>query len=284
MTENIEYKKFLGRRTRELRKQRGFTQAGLAELLGVTQEYLGKIERGLASPSFPLLLDLAGALGAEPASLLDAGARSGRRDAPGAEGLALREVRHRMRNGFQFLSGLVSLEMQRAENEGVLRVLRELAARIRCLLLVDDCLCGEGDGRAVDLGDQLRKVWDAVSGLYQSPRVEAEIRTAPLPVPPDTARACGLVLTEFLTNMYKHAFPGRESGVFRLELTRTGHLAHLRLSDDGVGIQPDQAAGPPGGMGVTLMRAYVEHQLHGVMRLESQGGTVLSVQFPCSRT
>jgi two-component sensor histidine kinase len=75
-----------------------------------------------------------------------------------------------MRNGFQFLAGLVSLEMQRAESEVVLRVLRDLAARIRCLLLVDECLCGEGDGRPMDLGERLHKVWAAVSGIYPAPR------------------------------------------------------------------------------------------------------------------
>ena len=280
MREYTDYKRFLGKRTRGLRKERGLTQAALAEHLGVTQEYLGKIERGLASPSFPLLLALAEALGAEPADLLHSGP-GGSAPADGGS-LSLREVRHRMRNGFQFLSGLVTLEMQRAEGDAVQRVLRDLAARIRCLLLVDDALDEQADGGPQDLGEKLRQVWAAVSSLYLTPRVEAEHRAEKVLVPPGTARVCGLVLTEFLTNMYKHAFPGREAGVFSLDLARSGGMVRLVLADDGVGLQPGQAAGRPSTMGLTLMRSYVEYQLQGIMRLEGRAGTTLSVEFPLS--
>ena len=180
MREYTDYKRFLGKRTRGLRKERGLTQAALAEHLGVTQEDLGKIERGLASPSVPLLLALAEALGAEPADLLHSGP-GGSAPADGGS-LSLREVRHRMRNGFQFLSGLVSLELQRAENEAVRQVMRDLAARIRCLLLADDCLAGDGDGRLMDLGAKLLQVWEAVSGLYPTPRITAQHRAAALQI------------------------------------------------------------------------------------------------------
>lgn len=288
MTESAEYKRLLGRRTRAVRKSRGLTQAGLAEGLGVTQEYLGKIERGLASPSFPLLLDLARFLDVEPAELLRFDPPAFRPfpglppcpAGPAAGDLPLRELRHRMRNCFQFLSNLVNLELMRSSGAEARQVLRDLAARIRCLGLVENCLEADGDGRPQDLGAKLRQVQEAVSGLWPVPAVAAEHRAARILVPPDTAQACALVLTEFLTNMYKHAFPGRDSGRFRLELEQENGAVRLVLADDGVGLPPDPAAAPPGAMGLALMRSYVEHALGGAMRLENRGGATLEVTFP----
>lgn len=280
MQERTTYKRLLGRRTRELRKDHGLTQAGLAERLGVTQEYLGKIERGLAAPSFLLLVDLARGLGVEPAALLRTSPRPGGNPAPDASSLALRETRHRMRNCFQLLANLVALELERAPSEDVRRVLRDLAARIRCLVLMDDYLAGDESCRRLDLGERLRLVQESISGIFPLPRVLAEHRAAQVLVPPHTAQACALVLAEFLTNMYKHAFPGRDSGTFRLDLSRGDNAVRLVMADDGTGLPPDPAAYPPGCMGLELMRSYVEHSLRGSMRLENRGGAILTVDFP----
>jgi two-component sensor histidine kinase len=300
MMESTEYKRLLGQRTRALRRSRGLTQANLAERLGITQEYLGKIERGLASPSFPLLLDLSRVLDTEPAELLGSGPPCPDALAPPAPALpvapapdpaavpprpatsdlGLRELRHRMRNCFQLLSNLVSLELMRARGDETQQVLRDLAARLRCLSLMENHLAESGEGRPLDLGDKLRQVQEAVSGLWPFPAVVAEHHTAPVLVPPDTAQACSLVLTEFLTNMYKHAFPGRDAGRFSLDLSQDNGAVRLVLADDGVGLPPDPAAAPEGTMGLALMRRYVEHTLGGAMRLESRGGATLEVTFP----
>jgi transcriptional regulator with XRE-family HTH domain len=59
----------LGRAIRELRKQRGLSQEGLAEAAGMHRTYVGGIERGERNVSFANILRLADALGV-PASLL----------------------------------------------------------------------------------------------------------------------------------------------------------------------------------------------------------------------
>lgn len=53
--ENRRLLKSLGKRIRELRKQQGISQAQLGLECGVHGEYIGRIERGLQSPTFSLL-------------------------------------------------------------------------------------------------------------------------------------------------------------------------------------------------------------------------------------
>ena len=45
-----------GRRIRELRMKQGMTQEKLAESLGISVEYVGKIERGKRTPSLDLVI------------------------------------------------------------------------------------------------------------------------------------------------------------------------------------------------------------------------------------
>lgn len=54
---------------KSLRDARGITQAELAEMIGVNQAYVSKIEAGIANPSLDKILAIAKALHAQPAEL-----------------------------------------------------------------------------------------------------------------------------------------------------------------------------------------------------------------------
>jgi len=60
----------LGRRVRSVRKDRAWTQSELSDLLGISTEAYGRIERGHALPSFPTFLRLCRILEVGPDVLL----------------------------------------------------------------------------------------------------------------------------------------------------------------------------------------------------------------------
>jgi PAS domain S-box-containing protein len=62
-------KKRFGVRLRTLRQAANLTQSDLAEMVGISDRYLGRMERGLVSPSFECVEKIARALGIETASL-----------------------------------------------------------------------------------------------------------------------------------------------------------------------------------------------------------------------
>jgi transcriptional regulator with XRE-family HTH domain len=67
----------LGRRIRELRKQRRLTQEQLAKRSGVHTQFVGAIERGTANPTLKVLGKIAAALDASLADLFTWGPESG---------------------------------------------------------------------------------------------------------------------------------------------------------------------------------------------------------------
>ena len=59
----------LGRRLRELRKERGLNQGELADLAGINRSYLSMLENGLANPSLDVIDKLARNLGSSISKL-----------------------------------------------------------------------------------------------------------------------------------------------------------------------------------------------------------------------
>lgn len=60
-----DFSKTLGKRIRQIRKNRGYTQEGLADLVGTSQGHLGKVERGEVQVGTEMLQKLATALTVE---------------------------------------------------------------------------------------------------------------------------------------------------------------------------------------------------------------------------
>ena len=60
-----------GRRVRELRMERGYSQEGLAELSNLHRNYIGGIERGERNIGLINIVELAHGLRVKPAKLLE---------------------------------------------------------------------------------------------------------------------------------------------------------------------------------------------------------------------
>ncbi|WP_460032291.1 helix-turn-helix domain-containing protein [Megalodesulfovibrio paquesii] len=63
------FKRAFGKRLRFLRELRHLTQSRLAERIGVTEQYISMLERGLSAPSFSLVAQLSQTLHTHPAAL-----------------------------------------------------------------------------------------------------------------------------------------------------------------------------------------------------------------------
>jgi transcriptional regulator with XRE-family HTH domain len=67
---SVDYRS-IGSRIRQLRRERNFTQAQLAEKLSVTPEYISRVERATTNPSLQTLSKLARLLGVNLTFLLE---------------------------------------------------------------------------------------------------------------------------------------------------------------------------------------------------------------------
>jgi PAS domain S-box-containing protein len=193
----------------------------------------------------------------------------------------LREVHHRVKNNLQIVASLLMLQLGHVKDPHVRVLVGESQARIEAIALVHEKLCQSEDLTRVDLGSYIAKVVDGVRASFgsQGRDILVTVTTDRVLVASDTAVNCGLIVNELVSNALKHAFPRRKQGRVIVSL----HQPHrdevvLRISDDGVGMDPAIGLDSVHTLGLQLVRHLTE-QLGGAITVERDLGTQFSLRF-----
>ncbi len=178
----------------------------------------------------------------------------------------LKEIHHRVKNNLQLISSMIRrqarLTRRSAGNpdppgrDRLLDGLGEIQSRIQSMALVHEMLYRSKSLAAIDfsvylvqLTDHLRRAFDSSASVAL--RVEAEGVSVDI----DTAIRCGLIVTELVSNGYKHAFPDDRRGEIAVGLRAApGGRFLLTVSDDGVGGSPPAGGANTGSLGLQLVR------------------------------
>jgi two-component sensor histidine kinase len=193
----------------------------------------------------------------------------------------LSEVNHRIANSLTLVSSLVGLQSKAVKDDIAKQALAETRDRIFAISLVHKRLYGSTTVGVVQLDDYLsgllehlktsvRSEGQGVNLIYDIPAV---------PLATDASINLGVVLTEWVTNAFKYAYPeGRGDVRVTVREIPDGKL-ELVVEDDGVG----RAEGAPAkgtGLGTkivtamaTSMRATIEYEAR-------QPGTSAHLIFP----
>lgn len=198
------------------------------------------------------------------------------------KGLLLREVHHRVKNNLQIVQSLLNLRAQRLQSPQARDAVRQAQMRVGALALVHRSLYENDDIQEINLEDFLAELCgmlEEVNGADHA-MVELSARAEPIRVLADQAIPLALLVTEAVSNAFKHAFADDQAGRIELTLTREGQgRARLVIADNGKGLAaPDDG----GGMGVTLMHMLAK-QLGGSLALTEAEGTRLVLEFPLWR-
>jgi two-component sensor histidine kinase len=217
---------------------------------------------------------------------------------------AIREVHHRVKNNLQTISSLLRLQARRLDLGAGREALQEAERRVRSMAVVHEILSREpGDEVPFDeIVDVLvRMAQDSiVSGQSIEFRVTGDIGE----LSADIATPLALSLAELLQNAVEHAFGTPEgigtsdslwstlldtqaphhdvSPVGHVEVILShegGHLT-LQVRDDGRGLPAGFDIAHTSSLGLLIVRDLVTSQLGGTIRMESDAGTVVTIEVP----
>jgi two-component sensor histidine kinase len=210
------------------------------------------------------------------------------RDSLKEKEVLLKEIHHRVKNNFQVVSSLISLQAMSAKDEEVLRMFEESRSRIHSMALIHEQLYQSENLSMIDFGDYSRTLADQVALSYRerAEGIAVEVLAGRAPLSIETAVPLGLLLNELLSNCFKHAFPGVGRGRITIELSSPEEgRGRLSVADDGVGMPAIPAARRPGSLGLELVET-LSDQLRGAL---SSGpafpgaplpGTRFGLEFP----
>ncbi len=192
----------------------------------------------------------------------------------------IREVHHRVKNNLQLVMSLLNLHARRIKDPRAEAAFADARSRVNALATLHRRLYESETLQEVDLRWFLEDLCVELrrGGLAGGRHVELTVQAPEETIGPEVAVPLGLLVTEAITNAYKHAFHGRDRGRIEVRVSRANDVLTVAISDDGIGFDPASGA-EPGGLGRSLIDAFVR-QLHGELSLTRDTGTTLRVTFP----
>ncbi len=197
-----------------------------------------------------------------------------------------REVHHRVKNNLQIISSLLRMQARNVQDPAVSEALHHAHSRMGVLAMIhrlvyeqsDECTQG-----SLDL-DRLMAELCAIMRIWYRDRIKVKYfcDSSAVSVPLDSALPLGLFAVEAVSNVYSHAFPGRNGGEVSLKFSVDGdEEAELCVTDNGVGFDAESETGA---MGFQLMNAFA-HELGGTFDITSsaQTGTEIRLSYHIGR-
>ncbi|HMO57313.1 MAG TPA: sensor histidine kinase [Roseiflexaceae bacterium] len=87
-----------------------------------------------------------------------------------------------------------------------------------------------------------------------------------------------MIVSELISNSFKHAFPDRATGRILVELRRHNDQVVLTIQDDGIGITPSVIAGQNTSLGMYLVRS-LARQIGATLQVAADLGTRIELRW-----
>jgi two-component sensor histidine kinase/CHASE3 domain sensor protein len=192
------------------------------------------------------------------------------------------EVNHRVANSLALVASMVQLQSNLITDRASKEALKETEARILAVASVHKRLYSGDSARFVDLQEYLSSVLESVEASMRGQGHVASLRynLEPLKLKTDSSVNLGVIVTEWVTNAFKYAYPDKP-GEVRVRLRRlTDDRAELLVEDDGVGRTDGLPKGT--GLGTRIVHAMARSIDGNIEYVAAGPGTVARLAFPAA--
>lgn len=196
--------------------------------------------------------------------------------------MLFREINHRIKNNFQVVSSLLTLEAARFDHPKVKAAFYGTIDRIQSMAAVHETLYRRHETSILPMADYLAGLCDSLAASHATCErgIALEVRADDCCLPLDAALPVALIASEVVCNALKHAFPDGRPGRITVAFTCTDGRCTLMIGDDGVGLPPEPVRNRRAGIGQQLVRLMGEHIGGAVTFERSGGGTTFRLNFP----
>jgi two-component sensor histidine kinase len=197
------------------------------------------------------------------------------RDDPAAQEIDLRQLRHHTKNTLQRIMALITENSGLCDTPATERFARELEYRIGLSAAISNALFGLTEAPG-SMADRLRQLGGGIVGMMRDAdqviRIGVSVRGT---CPPALREAVIRGANELIGNAVKHGMKNRPAGRISVRLVSEAGMTVLSITDDGWGF----SGTPRSGEGLSLAQGFADRH-GGILRLESAGGTVATMQLP----
>lgn len=193
----------------------------------------------------------------------------------------LSEIHHRVKNNLSVVSGFIQMQAMNEQDPEVVERLKDSVARIQTMSTIHEQLYKSENFSKLNFSENIRLLVTGIHKSHQSygAHIDIDFDCKPVNLNIDQAIPCSLIVNEVITNIFKHAFQGRQEGKIVVHISELNAIAHLKICDNGTGLPDDFKESKNSSLGLTLIRVLSE-QLNGQYSYKSSSeGTSFSLQF-----
>ena len=191
----------------------------------------------------------------------------------------LQEIHHRVKNNMQVISSLLSIQARNIEDKQLHAIFQDCQNRIRAMALIHEELYQSKNLSQIDVKHYLDALLHGLSSsLLKKADVRLKITIDDIFFNIDTAIPCGLIITELVTNSFKHAFREQREGEISVVIRQEDGTFTLIVKDNGAGLPEGLDTAEPTSLGFQLVRG-LTGQLGGTIKIESDHGTETMIVF-----
>ena len=191
--------------------------------------------------------------------------------------ILIQEINHRVKNNLQFILAMVEMQMDKNETTGPLI---STARRINAMSLVHEMLYDNKEVQVLHLKkyvSELIKNFTDLASNMENP-VDIQLDIADTIVSAKTAISLGIIISELVSNSFKHAFNNIEFPIITIqivEMKNTNQMV-LTIGDNGNGMNGDCLSS--NGFGMKMIDIF-SRQLDGEYIIDCNNHFIYTLTF-----
>lgn len=193
----------------------------------------------------------------------------------------LKEVHHRVKNNFQLINNMLSLESDIIDDEKVLKIFGDVQNRIRSLSLAHEILYTSSNFAEISFNRYVKSLTEYLQRSFfkSTQSIEVIIDIDDVEFEPDIVIPCGIIINELVTNAAKYAFLPNTNGIITVSLKKNEDKHILTISDNGVGLPDNFNIEKTDSFGLYLVKA-LSQQIEGELEVSSsKKGSSFIIKF-----
>jgi len=163
------------------------------------------------------------------------------------------------------------------EDQKAKEALQEGRTRVHSMALIHQNLYKEDELTGINMPDYLKKLGNNLVNTYhyEGKDISCKTESDDIILDVETVVPLGLIVNELVTNCLKYAFESRDSGQIFISLHESAGQLVLKVKDDGIGINSENANSADG-FGLSLIDAF-RQKLGAEVSIISEDGTSVEI-------
>ncbi|MBF0465995.1 MAG: response regulator [Nitrospirae bacterium] len=196
--------------------------------------------------------------------------------------MLLKEIHHRVKNNFQIVTSLLSLQSESITDETLRNVFIDSYNRIRTMSMIHTKLYKSADLSTFDFAEYVQELCAELVNSYEihsnTPVIKLDVNVKNVDI--SIAIPCGLIINELISNSMKYAFTGGTQGTVFVGFNEDGNGNYVLITgDNGVGIPEGFDLSKARSLGMQLVHDLVKRKLKGTIEIDTTSGTTYRMVF-----